>query len=88
MQVVDVLKAVVQIGSQLKDVVVMVEGMVPAGTKGTDKLAMVESIIERSLTAVGQAATVFQLAWPILAPLVEMIVKRMNEDGTFVHATH
>lgn len=68
-------------------VVQSVEAAVPAGTKGSDKLAMVKNTLISAESVVEGVTPVVMSVWPVLEQLIAAAVAAFNAAGLFKRST-
>jgi hypothetical protein len=61
----------------------VIESAVPAGTKGSDKLAMVKTALTQTEAVVQVATPVIATLWPILEQIIATSVAAFNASGIF-----
>jgi hypothetical protein len=64
-----------------------IETAVPAGTKGSEKLAMVKTALTQTEAVVQVATPVIATLWPILEQIIAGAVAAFNASGFFKRST-
>lgn len=83
MQFLTTLKIILELVPMIITAIKAIEEAIPGQGSGEQKLALIRTVLESGYTSAKDATVAFEQVWPVLATVIETLVKTFNNTGVF-----
>lgn len=78
------LQVIAQVLKVLPDLIEALENLFPEKGQGITKLEMLKGLVKDALATMDASQGVFEKVWPMVSPIVNMLVAKYNANGKFI----